>query len=181
MAINLRVTGKYFVFMNATVSCQGDSATGENDIYEGNWHGYIHTESFCYNFCCHSMSTFVVNDIVFELENMKMQYHQDTSCIYHSFLQDEDFTFTERTVQFPMPFSPNLAPSETEVPLNIAITDDQIHEETECFTCTINTTSVPEKELPCPSPITTICIVDPGEYSLAVVLYVYISSVSSYP
>ena len=30
--INLRITGKYFVLMNATVSCQEDSATGENDM-----------------------------------------------------------------------------------------------------------------------------------------------------
>ena len=34
VTINLRVTGKYFVFMNATVSCQGGSATSENDMKE---------------------------------------------------------------------------------------------------------------------------------------------------
>ena len=32
VAINLRVTGKYFVFMNATVSCTEGSATSENDV-----------------------------------------------------------------------------------------------------------------------------------------------------
>ena len=35
VAINLRVTGKYFVFMNATVSCKSGSAIiSENAISE---------------------------------------------------------------------------------------------------------------------------------------------------
>ena len=31
VAINLRVTGRYFVFMNATVSCTEGNATSKND------------------------------------------------------------------------------------------------------------------------------------------------------
>ena len=73
-----------------------------------------------------------------------------------------------------MPFSPSLAPDTTEVALNIAIVDDQVHEERECFTCTIHDSSLPEKERRCSPPITTICIVDPGEY-IATCLYAFIS------
>ena len=75
-----------------------------------------------------------------------------------------------------MPFSPSLAPSSTEMSLNIPIVHDQIQEETECFTCTIVTTSVPEKELLCTSPITTICIVDAGELSSACCFIMYMHS-----
>ena len=42
--------------------------------------------------------------------------------------------------------------------LNSPIVHDQIQEEIECFICTIITTSVPERERLCASPITTICI-----------------------
>ena len=72
--------------------------------------------------------------------------------------------FNETTVHFPMPLNARVAPSITEVALNITIVDDQIYEmKRECFTCTITTTSVPEKEILCPIPVRTICIVDPGE------------------
>ena len=72
--------------------------------------------------------------------------------------------FNETTIQFPMPLSERFATSITDVALNITIVDDPIYEmERECFTCTITTTSVPEKEIICPNPVRTICIVDPGE------------------
>ena len=84
----------------------------------------------------------------------------------HSFfLQGDDFKFNEATVQFPMPFTPRQAADTTDVDLTITIVDDDIYEERECFTCTIHNSSVPEKELRCPPQTTTICIVDPGEYT----------------
>ena len=91
-----------------------------------------------------------------------MQYHFSYFTYYS--LQDDDFKFDETTVQLPMPFSPSMAPNTTEVPLNIAIVDDQVSEERECFTCIIHNSSLPEKERRCSSPTTTICIVGPGEY-----------------
>ena len=85
----------------------------------------------------------------------------------HSFsLQDDDFKFSETTVQFPMYFSPRLAADTTDVDLTITIVDDDIYEERECFTCTIHNSSVPEKELRCPPQTTTICIDDPGEFTV---------------
>ena len=81
-------------------------------------------------------------------------------------MQDDDFQFSETTVQFPMYASPSLAADTTDVNLTITIVADDIHEERECFTCTIHNSLVPEKELRCPPQTTTICIVDPGEYTV---------------
>ena len=78
-------------------------------------------------------------------------------------MQDDDFKFSETTVDFPMSFTPSLAADTTDVNVTITIVDDDIYEERECFTCTIHNSSVPEKELRCPPQTTTICIVDPGE------------------
>ena len=62
-----------------------------------------------------------------------------------------------------MPPSPSQAQSPTDVAFDIAIVDDQIFEERECFTCTFNITSEAQRERRCSPDITTICIVDPGE------------------
>ena len=93
-----------------------------------------------------------------------MQYIYHLWLLSHSLsLQDDDFKFSETTVQFPMYVSQRLAADTTDVDLHITIVRDDIYEEMECFTCTIHNSSVPEKELRCPPQTTTICIVDPGE------------------
>ena len=101
-----------------------------------------------------------------------MQYYFKLLHILLTPLQDDDFRFDETTVQLPMPFSPSAAPNTTEVPINIAIVDDRVPEERECFTCIIHNSSLPEKERRCSLPITTICIVDPGEYSKLLIFYI---------
>ena len=83
--------------------------------------------------------------------------------ISHFLLQGDDFEIVKATDQFPMPPSPDQATSPTDITFDITIIDDQIYEERECFTCTFNITSVPGRERLCPSQMTTICIVDPGE------------------
>ena len=96
-----------------------------------------------------------------------IQYVYHFWLLSHSFfLQDDDFKFNETTVQFPMYASPRLAADTTDVDLHITIVGDDINEERECFTCTIHNSVVPEKELRCPPQTTTICIVDPGGYTI---------------
>ena len=62
-----------------------------------------------------------------------------------------------------MPPTSSQAQNITDVAFNIAIVDDQMLEERECFTCTFDIASVPGRERRCSPDITTICIVDPGE------------------